>query len=780
METETRDILQGTIEKVIFLNEANGYTVARLQPDSRDALVASLRKHGESSVVGRGLMDLDRTGSVTIVGNLLGVSAGEILRCIGGWVVDERFGLQFRVEEYESVVPSTEEGLRRYLASGLIPGIGEGFAKRLVDHFGMETADIIENEPDRLREVPGFGTKRIAALRGGWEEQAQVRRIMIFLHSHGISTPLALKIYKRYGNESVRVLQENPYALALEVSGVGFIKADRIARTLGFALDSMERAQAGIVYVLEQAAMGDGHCYLPVRELVARASELLGVESWIVVEALQRLLESKLVILENIDQSAEVSVGDEEGNSNLATLIEQEEDGAPEHAVFIRSLLLAERDVGARLVRMKSAASSIPPIKIDKAIQWVQQTVGITLSEEQKNALRLALKEKDLVITGGPGTGKTTLINCISKIWGYKKVAFFLAAPTGRAAKRMSELTGEDAKTIHRLLEFSPKTGHFVRNQDYPLECGALILDESSMLDISLMSSLLKATPDEATLILVGDVDQLPPVGPGNVLKDIIDSHVIPSVKLTEIFRQAQRSRIVINAHRVNAGMSPDLEPPESGEETDFYFVECETQTKVLSAVKTLVAERIPRKFGFDPIADVQVLSPMHKGPVGVENLNFELQELLNPSGERIIFGGRSFRKNDKVMQVKNNYAKEVFNGDTGAIAEADESQGILRVSFGDKLIEYSRADVDELVLAYAASVHKAQGSEYPAVVIPIVTQHYMLLQRNLLYTAISRGKQLVVLVGSRKAIAIAVNNDRVTKRYTNLENRLRNLALGS
>ncbi len=777
---EDQEILQGTIEKVIFLNESNGYTVARLTPDSPGAVLASLRQKGEPSATAPAIMDLKRTGSVTIVGNLFGISEGEILRCVGRWVLNDRFGLQFAVEVYESVVPSTKDGLCRYLSSGMIPGIGKTFAKRLVDHFGMATIEIIENDPERLREVPGFGKKRIAALRDAWEEQRQVRRIMIFLHSYGIGTPLALKIYKRYGNDSVRVVQENPYVLALEISGIGFVKADRIAGNLGFSHDSLERAEAGIMYVLEQAAMGDGHCHLPLRELVDRASQLLEVETWVVVQALDRLLKTRLVILENIDQSREVRIEDVEAQgSSLAQLIEEEEADMPEHAVYSRSLLRAERDVAAKLTALRSDSSLMPPIKIDKAIKWAQETVGITLSTEQREALRLALKEKVLVITGGPGTGKTTLINCLSRIWAYKEVVFFLAAPTGRAAKRMSEITGQGASTIHRMLEFSPKTGRFVRDEGNPLKCDAIVLDESSMLDISLTSSLLRATPNQATLILVGDVDQLPSVGPGNVLKDIINSHVIPSMKLTEIFRQARRSRIVINAHRVNAGYSPDLDPPENGEESDFYFIECHTQARVLDTVKTLVAERIPQKFGLDPIEEVQVLSPMHKGPVGVENLNIELQELLNPRGERIVFGGRSFRTNDKVMQIKNNYTKEVFNGDTGTIIEADEEAGVLRVSFGDKVVEYSRTDVDELVLAYAASVHKAQGSEYPAVVIPIVTQHYMLLQRNLLYTAISRGKQLVVLVGSRKAVGMAVNNDRVVQRYTNLENRLRNLTLG-
>ncbi len=780
---EAEEVLQGTVEKVIFLNETNGYTVARLKPDRLGRILSSLREGGDAATAGGALWEMERTGLVTIVGNLIGVSPGEILRCIGRWVVNQKFGLQFAVENYESVIPSTEEGLRKYLSSGLIPGIGEKYAERLVDRFGMETIDVIENDPERLREVPGLGKKRIAALRKGWGEQRQIRGVMIFLHSHGIGTSMALKIYKKYGNESIRVVQENPYALAIEVSGIGFVRADRIARTLGFSADSIERAQAGIVYVLEQAAVGEGHCYLPVRELVGKASELLGVEAGIVVDALERLLETRLVVLENVDQCREVQLtpGEQKGG-RLARLIEEEELESPEHGVYLRSLLWPERDVAAKLTRMRSAASSMPPVKINRAIQWAQRTIGITLADEQREALRLALKEKVLVITGGPGTGKTTLINCISKIWMYKKIALFLGAPTGRAAKRMSELTGLDAATIHRMLEFSPKTGRFLRNEDNLLECDAIVLDEASMLDISLMSSLLRATPQNATLVLVGDVDQLPPVGPGNALKDIIRSHVIPAVRLTQIFRQARRSRIVINAHRVNAGLSPDLDapPPGRGEESDFYFVECDTLSGALGAVKTLVAEKIPRKFGFDPIEDIQVLSPMHKGQVGVENLNFELQELLNPNGERIVFGGKSFRKKDKVMQIKNNYSKEIFNGDTGTIVEADDNQGTLTVCFGGKLVEYSRTDVEELVLAYAASVHKAQGCEYPAVVVPIVTQHYMLLQRNLLYTAISRGKRLVVLVGSRKAIGMAVNNDRVMKRYTNLQNRLRRLSPAS
>ncbi len=778
---EAEEVLQGTVEKVIFLNETNGYTVARLRPDRLGPMLSSLRDKVDASQAAQVVTDIHTAGQVTIVGNLIGISQGEILHCVGRWVVNERFGLQFAVENCESVVPSTEEGLRRYLSSGLIPGIGEVFAKRLVDRFGMEAFDIIETQPERLREVPGFGPKRIAALREGWEEQRQIRRIMIFLHSHGIGTPLALKIYKKYGNDSIRTVQENPYALALDISGIGFVKADAIARTLGFHLDSIERAQAGIIYALEQAAMADGHCYLPVREAISRASELLGVDSEIVVDALLKLLVTRLVFLENIDQCTEIGFADEQKESfPVARLIQEEDDRIPEHALYLRSLLLPERDAAAKLMRLKTSPSSLPPIKIEQAIKWVQQTVGITLAEEQREALRLALKEKVVVITGGPGTGKTTLINCLSKIWLYKKVVFLLGAPTGRAAKRMAELTGLDAKTIHRMLEFSPKTGQFLRNDANLLECGAIILDEASMLDISLMSSLLRAVPDDATLVLVGDVDQLPPVGPGNALKDIIASHLIPAMRLTQIFRQAKRSRIVINAHRVNAGMPPDLDPPDPDEETDFYFVEREGPSAVLHALKTVVAQRIPEKFSFHPIEDVQVLSPMHKGPVGVENLNIQLQELLNPNGERIVFGGRSFRQNDKVMQIKNNYTKEVFNGDTGRVLEVDDTEGMLKVSFGDQIVEYARADVDELMLAYAASVHKAQGCEYPAVVIPIVTQHYMLLQRNLLYTAITRGKQLVVLVGSRKAVAMAVNNNREMKRYTNLDNRLRNLALTS
>jgi exodeoxyribonuclease V alpha subunit len=775
---EAEDILQGTIQKVVFLNETNGYTVARLKPDSPRKVFAALRDRAGTSAVAHGLMDLEENGYVTIVGNLLGISQGEILRCIGGWVANERFGLQFEVKNYESVVPSTEDGLRRYLSSGLIPGIGKAFADRLVDRFGTETISIIENEPGKLREVPGFGKKRIAALREGWEEQRHVRQLMVFFYSHGIGASLALKIYKRYGNDAVRIVQENPYVLALEISGIGFFKADGIAQSLGFSVDSIERAQAGIMYVLERSGMNEGHCCLPLSELVMKTLDLLEVDRLVMIRALQRLLKARLVFLESFDRSSEVEI--EEGDTGvyrLGLLVEEEEENAPEYAVYLRALLWAERDVAAKLISMKSGPSSMRPIKIDQAIRWAEKTTGITLSEEQRNALGLALQEKILVITGGPGTGKTTLINCISKIWEYKRAVFLLAAPTGRAAKRMSEVTGQEASTVHRLLEFSPKTGRFLRDENTPLECDAIILDESSMLDISLMSSLLRATPDTATLILVGDVDQLPSVGPGNVLKDVIDSHVIPAVRLTEIFRQAQRSRIVMNAHRINSGKWPELDPPVSGEETDFYFIECGTQSKVLSTMKALVAERIPRRFGFDPVADVQVLAPMHKGLVGVENLNLEFQKLLNPRGESIIFGGRSFRKNDKVMQVKNDYSKEIFNGETGVITEADDKEGILRVSFGKRLVEYSRTEVDELVLAYAASVHKAQGCEYPAVVVPVVTQHYMLLQRNLLYTAISRGKDLVVLVGSQKALAIAIKNDRVMRRYTNLENRLRNLA---
>jgi len=740
--------IEGTVKRVVFVNEENGYTVARLD-------VAGARE------------------PVTIVGNLAALTEGELLRCHGEWVTDRRFGRQFAVERVEPLMPSTTQGIERYLSSGLIPGIGEVFARRIVERFGPKTLEVIGRTPERLLEVEGLGKKKLAGVKTAWAEQRGIREMLVFLQSNGISTTFAIRIWKHYGADSLAQVKRNPYQLALDITGIGFFTADKIARHLGFAEDSVERAEAGLVYALEQAAGADGHCYLPPHALVEKAKELLGVGEARIFEALQRLVEAHILVYDKFDETAPdlFEVSDEE----LGRLLAKPGRGeVPVAGVYLKPLYGAEQGIATKLATISLAKGLLPPIKVPQAVKWVQQHVGIELSPEQQNALRASIVEKVLVITGGPGTGKTTLINCLVRILDVKKVAFALCAPTGRAAKRVAEITGFEAATIHRMLEFSPKTGTFVRREGNEIEADMVIVDEVSMIDAALMDNLLRAIGPQTHLVLIGDVDQLPSVGPGSVLRDLIDSNVIAAARLTHIFRQAEQSLIVTNAHRINHGEFPRAEPMTRGRLSDFYFIEKQTQAEVLEIIKELVSERIPKRFKLDAVNDVQVLSPIHKGLVGVENLNIELQELLNPRGEKLVFGGRNLRLGDKVMQVRNNYTKEVYNGDLGRVTGFDDEHRRLLVEIDGRTIAYERGEADEIVLAYAASIHKAQGCEYPAVVVPMVTQHYMLLQRNLLYTAVTRGKQLVVLVGQPKAINIAVKTEKTFRRYTHLADRLR------
>ena len=717
--------LQGQIERITYTNDETGYTIAKVKVYGRRDLV-------------------------TVVGSFMAPMPGEILKMQGEWANHPKFGEQFKVVHYKSLVPASVAGIEKYLGSGLIKGIGPVMAKRIVKKFEKETLDVIEQEIEKLTEVDGIGRKRIEMIKKAWADQKEIRQVMIFLQSHGVSSAYATKIFKTYGNESIEVVQENPYRLATDIFGIGFLTADRIAEKLGFAKDSELRAEAGILYVLHQLA-DEGHVYYPFQPLVNKCQEILEVDQEILSRALTSLNADKKIVIDDL---------------------QEKESKADYQAVYLAKFHLSETNIAARLKALTNAPKSIRPIDPDKALKWVQKQLEITLASKQIDAVRRAVTDKVLVITGGPGTGKTTIVNAILKIFVKSGVKLLLAAPTGRAAKRMSEATGYEAKTIHRLLEYSIRKGGFQKNDQTPLRCDLLIVDEASMIDTILMHHLLKAIPPRATFILVGDVNQLPSVGAGNVLHDIIASGAVPVMELNEIFRQARESLIIVNAHKINQGLMPAFKP--SGHKlADFYFIEQEEPEKVLGIILELVKERIPKRFGFDPIDDIQVLTPMHKGMVGAGNLNLELQNALNPGPDSLSRGGKNFRINDKVMQIQNDYEKEVFNGDLGRIVRINLEAQEVTIDFDGKKVPYDYPDLDEVVLAYAISIHKSQGSEYPAVVIPILTQHYVLLQRNLIYTAVTRGKKLVVMVGSKRALAIGIGNDKTRKRYTYLRNRL-------
>jgi exodeoxyribonuclease V alpha subunit len=589
-------------------------------------------------------------------------------------------------------------------------------------------------------------------IKRAWEEQKEIRAVMIFLQSHGVSSGYAAKIFKQYGNDAIKIVQENPYRLATDIFGIGFITADKIAEKIGFAKDSELRAAAGILYVLHELT-DEGHVYYPYEPLIGKCKEMLDIDREIIVKAIGTVAVDKQIAIEDI-------------NHDFAEFQENNK------AVYLAGYHIAEKNLAARLKTLVNAPQAMRKIDSEKAIQWVQEKLSITLADKQIEAVQRAAENKVMVITGGPGTGKTTIINAILKIFSAIKSKIMLAAPTGRAAKRMSDATGHEAKTIHRMLEYNIRKGGFQKNEDSPLDCDLLIIDEASMIDTLLMHHLLKAIPVTATFIMVGDVNQLPSVGAGNVLKDIIDSGIAPVVQLNEIFRQAKESSIIVNAHKINEGIIPNLKSNQDKLD-DFYFIEQEDPEKVLEMIINLVRERIPKRFGFDSVNDILVLTPMHRGTIGAGNLNTELQKALNPGEDGVLRGGRLFRVNDKVMQIVNNYDKEVYNGDIGRIASIDEEAKEVKVIIDDRDIIYDYSDLDELVHAYAISIHKSQGSEYPAVVIPILTQHYVLLQRNLLYTGVTRGKKLVVIVGTKKAMAIAVKNNKTEKRYTLLKERL-------
>jgi len=715
--------IYGLIERITYYNEENDFIVAKLQEKSKRELT-------------------------TIVGNLTAINPGESLKLTGRWVHNKKFGEQFQVESYEITVPATVHGIRKYLGSGLIKGIGPIMAERIVKEFALDTLDIIEKKPERLSEVEGIGPKRIAMITKAWEEQKEIKEIMIFLQGHGVSAGYSAKIYKQYGNRSIEVVKENPYRLARDIHGIGFITADKIAENIGIDPNSLIRAKAGAIYVLNELTE-EGHVYYPETALIHKAKEILKVDERIITKAIMELQMEKEVFLEEIN-------------------VKENHKG-----LYLAPFYVAETGIAQRLRALKESPSNIRAIKPEKAIEWVQQEMNIQLAEKQREAVLLAASSKVLIITGGPGTGKTTIITAILRIFQQLKLKMLLAAPTGRAAKRMSEATGWEAKTIHRLLEYSPHKGGFKKDQDDPLEADVIIIDEASMIDTLLMYHLLKAIPPQVHLILVGDVDQLPSVGPGNVLKDIIDSGVFTAVRLKEIFRQAQESMIIVNAHKVNQGDFPFLKDPEKREPSDFYFIQEEDPEKILGQVITLCAERIPNRFGFHAIKDIQVLTPMHKGVIGAINLNIELQKTLNSNQQGITHGSRTFKLGDKVMQIVNNYDKEVFNGDIGWVSKIDQENREITIDFDGRLVTYDYSGLDEVVLAYAISVHKSQGSEYPAVVLPVTTQHYMLLQRNLIYTGITRARKLVVLIGTKKALAIAIRNNKPQLRFTHLSGRL-------
>jgi exodeoxyribonuclease V alpha subunit len=719
--------LQGRIERITYTNDDNGYTIAKVKV--------------------QGYRDL-----VTVVGNLMAPTPGEIIKMYGEWVNHPKYGKQLKVDRYRSLVPASVYGIEKYLGSGLIKGIGPVMARRIVERFGKMTIDIIEKEIEKLTEVDGIGGKRIEMIKKAWEDQKEIREVMIFLQTHGVGSGYATKIFKEYGNRSIVIVKENPYRLATDIFGIGFLTADHIAEKLGFSRDSALRAEAGILYVLNQLA-DMGHVYYPYKLLIQKCKEILGVDGDVIIKAMNVITDNRMIAIDDLTKDFD----------------ELREDNK---AVYLAKYYRSETGIVTNMKALIHTPKAIRKIDLEKALKWVQGQLSFVLAEKQVEAVKCALENKVLIITGGPGTGKTTIINAILKIFSRISIKIMLAAPTGRAAKRMSEATGHKAKTIHRMLEYSVQKHGFQKNELNPLNCDLMIVDEASMIDTILMHHLLKAIPPGATFIMVGDVNQLPSVGAGNVLKDLIASGEIQVVELKEIFRQAKESLIIVNAHRINNGLLPSFRASRKKLD-DFYFIEQDNPEEVLRIILELTKERIPQRFGFDPVNDIQVLTPMHKGIVGAGNLNEELQNVLNPAKDGIVRAGRNFRVYDKVMQIKNNYDKGVFNGDIGRITCIDPENQEATISFDERDVPYDYTDLDEIVLAYAVSIHKSQGSEYPAIIVPIITQHFILLQRNLLYTAVTRGRNLVVIVGTIKALATGVNNNRTQKRYTYLRHRL-------
>ena len=704
--------LRCVVEHITYQNEKNGWSVMKVKVKGYDNLV-------------------------TLSGSLLDVPVGSVLLVDGDWRVDPKYGQQFVAQSWTEVMPATLYGIEKYLGSGLVKGIGPAYAKAIVHRFGMDTIDVIENDIERLLEVPRLGKKRLEKIRDNWEKQKDIKEVMVFLQGHGVSTAFAAKIYRKYEKESISKVKENPYQLADDIWGIGFKTADSIASKMGYEKNDPRRCRSGILYALNELAE-EGHVYAEPEQLVEAATKLLEAEETPVRQALASMMEAKDVIADN-------------------------------DVVYLPPFYHAENGSAKRLQSLLSDTSLFnSDIAAEPEAEYGVKSGGIVYDEVQQAAIQKALDSKVMVLTGGPGTGKTTTTQGIIAAFKARHMSILLAAPTGRAAKRMTEATGMEAKTIHRLLEYNPMDG-YKRNDENPLEGDALIVDECSMIDILLFYNLMKAIPSNMRLILVGDIDQLPSVGAGNVLRDIIDSQQIPVVRLTRIFRQAQSSRIVMNAHAINAGHFPNI---KNGLDTDFFFINQEDADEMVKLIIGLVRERLPKKYGYPP-KEIQVLTPMQRGTVGAGNLNIELQNALNPTGSSLARGGYTFRQGDKVMQIRNNYDKNVFNGDIGYITAVDTNERTLTVTFDSRLVEYDITELDEIVLAYAVTIHKSQGSEFPVVVMPVTMKHFVMLQRNLIYTGITRAKKICVLVGTTKALAYAIKQNTVSKRNTKLKERL-------
>ena len=724
-----KDTIKGQIERITFHNPENGYTVAQIDAN-------------------------DEKGTVSIVGNLPSPEPGQIISLQGEWVIDSQYGEQFEFDSYSYDVPVSEEGIKKYLGSGLIPGIGPVMARRIVEKFGENALEVIDNNPRRLREVEGIGKKRLKEIKNSWQQQKQVREIMVFLLSHGISPNYASKIFEQYGQEAIRVVRDNPYKLARDIWGIGFKRVDDIAQNLGIEHDDEARIEAGLDYILNEAAE-EGHVYLPQADLLTRAEETLAIAPTRVEETVKAMSENNTLVREEVDFS----------------------NSRPEDfAIYLPAFYRAETGIAEKIREMLNYPAPQLPAKISRLIKAAEASLDITLSEEQKIAVKKAITERLLIVTGGPGTGKTTIIKAMLEVFAKLGFEVGLAAPTGRAAKRMEETAQKEAQTVHRLLDYNYHEGGFKKDSNNQLEKDIIIIDEASMLDTILMYKLIEAIPPEAGLILVGDVNQLPPVGAGYVFKDLLNSQALPTAELTEIYRQAEKSSIIINSHRINSGEMPVLNSESDSGLKDFYFIEQSKKENILQLIIKIVSERIPQRFNLDPVEDVQVLSPMRRGIIGVNNLNRELKKVLNDNdkGQSLQWGNREFTEKDKVMQIKNNYDLEVFNGDIGRIRSIQKEEGRITVDISGREVIYEGQDLDQLRLAYAVTVHKSQGSEYPAIVLPVSTQHYIMLQRKLIYTALTRAENLAVLIGSKKALGIAINNNKDEQRYSLLEARIR------
>jgi len=726
--------IEGVLDKIIYVNEENDYTVGIL-------------------------INSETKEDITIVGNMIGINPGESLKIEGKWETNPRYGKQIRVLSYQPILPKNLEAIEKYLSSGLIKGIGTEYAKRIVSRFGVNTLDVLDNEPERLSDVSGIGEKRQETIIKAWAEQKHIRELMIFLHSHNISGTFASKIYKKYGNNAISVIRENPYILSYDIQGIGFKTADKMAMSLGIEPDSINRIEAGILYILI-GLTEEGHCYYPYEPLIAKCSEMMNADEGLISEAIIHLKKIRHIEVEELPNN--------------------------EIAVYPKSLYISEKGTAERLVDIIQSKKDLPQINIEKAIIWFEKKHKIKLSNNQKSALEKVLKGIPVVITGGPGTGKTTLVKAIVEILEAKGVKILISAPTGRAAKKIEELTKRPASTIHRMLKYNKYNGKFIFNTDNPLDCDVLIVDEVSMLDIVLANHLFKAAKPSANIVLIGDVDQLPSVGPGNFLKDLINSKIIDVVRLNVIFRQAQQSRIITNAHLVNKGEMLNLKRTKESlsrtkeselqsveNKDDFYFINREETNELLDTILFLVSERIPQKFGYNPMDDIQVITPVNTGVLGSVSLNTHLQRILNQETTTIIKGSKMFKVGDRIMQTVNNYDKNVFNGDIGRIIEINYEEHNVIVKYDEQTIYYDFEELDELMLSYAITVHKSQGCEFKVVVMPLHTQHFRMLQRNLLYTGITRARELMCLIGNTKAVQIAVKNNQVMKRFTGLIHKL-------